>query len=63
MVHPTPDQDAAKGAVEDGTQDKNDNTSLRGQLGHRDQNALIKDADSDYPEPGLNPEHTGELQG
>ena len=52
------DQDFAKGAVEqdDGT----GNTSLQGQLGHRDQDPLLKDADTDFPEPGENPEHSGE---
>ena len=50
-----PDQDCGKGAVEgDG------NTSLTGQLGHRDQNPLLKDNDTDFPEPGGNPEHSGE---
>jgi len=36
------------------------NTGLQEQLGHRDQDPLIKDADSDFPEPGNNEEHTGE---
>jgi len=53
--HREVDQDCGKGAVEgDG------NTSLSGQLGHRDQNPLLKDNDSDFPEPGGNPEHSGE---
>ena len=62
MVHPKADPDAAKGATEDGPKDHHDNTSMKGQIGHRDQDSLLKDADSDYPEPGLNPEHTGEPQ-
>jgi hypothetical protein len=33
---------------------------LQGQQGHRDQDPMLKDADSDFPEPGQNPEHTGE---
>jgi hypothetical protein len=33
---------------------------LEKQLGHRDPDPLIKDADLDFPEPGLNPEHSGE---
>ncbi len=54
------DQDAAKGAVEQDTPSDHGNSSLSGQLGHRDQDALLKDADSDFPEPGENPEHSGE---
>jgi len=53
------DQDAAKGATEDAVHNGG-NAGLQGQMGHRDQDPLLKDADSDYPEPGLNPEHTGE---
>jgi hypothetical protein len=30
------------------------------QLGHRDQDPMLKDADSDFPEPGESPEHSGE---
>ncbi len=54
------DQDAAKGAKE--TQDPNQegNVALQGQLGHRDQDSMLKDADTDFPEPGENPEHSGE---
>jgi hypothetical protein len=33
---------------------------MNGQLGHRDQDEKLKDADSDFPEPGQSPEHTGE---
>jgi hypothetical protein len=53
------DQDCSKGAVESGRNQRG-NTSLPGQLGHRDQNPLLKSADSDFPEPGGNPEHSGE---
>ena len=62
MAHNTPDQDTAKGATE--TEDRREpgNTGLQGQLGHRDQDPMIKDADSDFPEPGQNPEHSGEPQ-
>ena len=54
------DQDRAKGAVEQNEAGQPGNTSLRDQLPHRDQNPLIKDADTDFPEPGESPEHTGE---
>ena len=56
----TKDQDREKGAVEQEERTQRGNTSMRGQLGHRDQNPLLKDADTDFPEPGLNPEHSGE---
>ena len=55
----TPDQDATKGAKETDNQSGPDNISMGGQLGHRDQDPMIKGADSDFPEPGENPEHTG----
>jgi hypothetical protein len=53
------DQDRKKGAVEESAQG---NTSMAGQLGHRDQDPLLKDADTDFPEPGESPEHSGEPQ-
>ena len=56
------DQDRHKGAVEQKEPNQPGNTSLRGQLGHRDQDPLIKSADTDSPEPGENPEHSGEPQ-
>ncbi len=43
------DQDRGKGAVEQDTQNQGGNTSMQGQLGHRDDNAELKDADSDLP--------------
>jgi hypothetical protein len=60
MTETTRDQDQSKGATEDDGHGQPSNASLQGQLGHRDQNSLIKDADSDFPEPGLSPEHSGE---
>jgi hypothetical protein len=55
------DQDRGKGAVEeDRPQEHNGNTSMQGQLGHRDQNSLLKSSDTDFPEPGGTPEHSGE---
>lgn len=53
------DPDRAKGATED-PHEHNGNPALENQIGHRDQNELLKDADSDFPEPGGSPEHTGE---
>jgi hypothetical protein len=55
------DQDRGKGAVEqDRAQAPAGNTSMQGQLGHRDQNPLLKSSDTDFPEPGGNPEHSQE---
>jgi len=33
---------------------------MQGQLGHRDQDPLLKSSDSDFPEPAAGPEHSGE---
>jgi hypothetical protein len=60
MAHDTPDQDKSKGATEDENSAQPGNAALQGQLGHRDPDPIIKDADSDFPEPGANPEHSGE---
>jgi hypothetical protein len=54
------DEFETKGAVEQDKPLQRTNTSLEGQLGHRDQNPLIKQNDSDFPEQGNSPEHTGE---
>jgi hypothetical protein len=60
IVRITKDQDRSKGAVEQDERDQSDNTSMQGQLGHRDQDPLLKSADTDFPEPGGGPEHSGE---
>jgi hypothetical protein len=52
------DPDGAKGATEGEQRDRDTNAGLAGQLGHRDQDPRIKDADSDFPEPGGSPEHS-----
>ena len=58
------DQDLEKGATEASTEAGGPslpgNSGMQGQLGHRDQTAMLKDADSDFPEPGHSPEHSGE---
>jgi hypothetical protein len=41
------DQDQGKGAVEQDQKNQGGNTSMNGQLGHRDENAELKAADSD----------------
>jgi hypothetical protein len=57
-----PDSDLHKGAVEEeiSTPSKNGEPNLHGQIGHRDEDELLKDADTDFPEPGSSPEHSGE---
>jgi hypothetical protein len=56
------DQDRGKGAVEQDDSSHFGNTSMQGQIGHRDQDPMLKSADTDFPEPGENAEHTGEAQ-
>jgi hypothetical protein len=55
------DNDLRKGATDDNPKDKA-MTSLSGQLGHRDQDPLLKSNDSDFPEPGETPEHNGQFK-
>jgi hypothetical protein len=57
-----PDSDARKGAVEkEASEPSSDGEPhLQGQLGHRDQDEMLKDADTDFPEPGSSPEHSGQ---
>ena len=62
---PHPDEDEHKGAVEDDSphisgEHAESHGSLTGQLGHRGVNEMGDGSDSDYPEPGSNPEHTGQ---
>jgi hypothetical protein len=57
------DADLNKGAVEQHRPSQDTNTSMQGQLPHREQNPTIKAQDTDYPEPGETPEHSGEPQG
>ena len=55
------DPDGTKGATEGEEHEHDGNLALSEQLGHRDQDPLLKGADSDFPEPGESPEHSGEL--
>jgi hypothetical protein len=58
------DEAAGKGAVEgDGREPQSmraEQAMLSGQLGHRDQDEMLKDNDTDFPEPDAKAEHTGE---
>jgi len=60
MTQTTADQDNAKGATEAEDHKISGNIGLQQQLGHRDQDPMLKDADTDFPEPGESPEHSGE---
>jgi len=62
MARSNVDQDTAKGAMETVNHETPGNIGLQEQLGHRDQDPMLKDADTDFPEPGENPEHTGEYR-
>ena len=57
-----PDSDWHKGAVEEETTvpATNGEPYLQGQLGHRDEDEMLKDSDTDFPEPGNSPEHSGQ---
>ena len=46
------DEDAGKGAVEQDRPEQKSNVSLAGQIGHRDQDPMLKAGNSDYGEPG-----------
>ena len=56
------DNDSHKGAIESDKPNQETQTSLSGQLPHRDQDPRIKGQDTDFPEPGENPEYSGERQ-
>lgn len=57
------DPDEHKGAIEQNRPQDETNVSFSGQSGHRDQDPMLKENDSDFPEPGQNEEHTGEPRG
>jgi hypothetical protein len=59
MIPTKSDQDTAKGATETENHRVPGNIGMQQQLGHRDQDPILKGADTDFPEPGENPEHTG----
>jgi hypothetical protein len=54
------DQFSSKGAVEQDAPGEATNENMAGQLGHRDQDPMLKNSDTDFPEPGNNEEHSGE---
>jgi hypothetical protein len=56
------DDDAGKGAVEQDRPEQKTNVNFSEQMGHRTENKLVKSSDTDFPEPGENVEHSGELE-
>jgi len=54
------DNDLLKGALEEDNPRQSPQARFKGQLSHRESDPLIKDSDSDFPEPGSSPEHSGE---
>jgi len=56
------DNDLRKGAFEEDNPHDKPMTSMAGQLGHRDQDPLLKANDTDFPEPGESPEHNGQFK-
>ena len=54
------DADDHKGAIEDDRPGTNNQNSLTGQLVHRGPQKPEDGEDTDFPEPGSNPEHSGE---
>jgi hypothetical protein len=60
-----PDGDVHKGAVESQTPNEHghettQHDNLADQLPHRNTGDWLEGADSDFPEPGSNPEHSGQ---
>jgi hypothetical protein len=55
-----PDSDLHKGAVESDRPQSPDDQSMSGQLGHRDSDPMIKESDTDFPEPDAAAEHSGQ---
>jgi hypothetical protein len=60
-----PDGDAQKGATESESPNDKPKVSkwrdfLADQLPHRPNNELVEGEDTDFPEPGSNPEHSGQ---
>jgi hypothetical protein len=62
--HLKDDPDRGKGSLEPDDPTERSNNSMNGQLPHRNPHPDAAGADSDFPEPGENPEHSfeGEVQ-
>jgi hypothetical protein len=55
-----PDSDLEKGAVESDRPETANDVSMNGQLGHRDDDSMLKEGDTDFPEPDAKAEHSGQ---
>jgi hypothetical protein len=53
------DEMTEKGATEDDGRNPKQVNSATGELGHRDQDEILKDNDTDFPEPDAAAEITG----
>lgn len=54
------DSDLMKGTTEAERPGERPPVSFTGQLGHRGVDPLAKEFDTDFPEPGASPEHSGQ---
>jgi len=59
-MKPTRDEDLRKGAVEQQAPNQPGNENFAGQNPHRNPSPLAEGQDTDFPEPGQNPEHSGQ---
>ena len=60
-IHQMKDNDLHKGAFEEEDNPRQKpQARFKGQLSHRESDPMIKASDSDFPEPGGSPEHSGE---
>jgi len=60
--HQNNDPDRGKGSLEPDSPSQPGNNSMKGQLPHRNPHPLAEGADTDFPEPGLSPEHSFQEQ-
>jgi hypothetical protein len=54
--------DAMGGVAQDRPGQPNNTADLNQQIDHRDQRSIKKDSDTDFPEPGSNPEYSMQKQ-
>ena len=54
------DEDLGKGAVEQDAPGQSGNENFSGQMPHRNPAPMASGQDTDFPEPGENPEHSGQ---
>jgi hypothetical protein len=59
-MKPVRDEDLRKGAVEQDAPQQSGNENFAGQNPHRNASPLAEGQDTDFPEPGQNPEHSGQ---